>query len=963
MSYKNNQGSTGSFREDVSAPPSYPACGAGELKLLLQRIADHIANADERQQAALGDMQSRLAHLAEEAQSVRAVVPPEFAAAFARIEDSISTLTHRVATDENAGAPQPSRAREFGRGESWPRTGHGDPEYDVGHDQHRAHQQEPIWSRSRTDPPPPLRSAANFSRFEDTDATRGRPAYASHMAEPQPSYPDIAGQDGVWDRASAEALTRAYEPEPFDNDLSVHFSQGAHVQPEHVGGSHHALAGAPEQGDRSGTHGDRLEQQFAELAERVEDALTQLRADTSVTALEARLDSFDKKLGSAISELATRADVEKLRAVEAHISELARHVDRAQHRLARLDEIELNLTRLIDHLSDERFVQLFDQRLLSEPRLAWLAEAVAERLAARETPRGNFQMDRLGELHDVIEKFVVSQRQEGEQTASALEAIQQAMLNLLDRMDALEMAYAPAPAASREADDEADWRHGRDELAAAGSAYGLQQSEPATTSSVFPREWSREAPAASSDRKGIGAEIDQARSAVTIELHDDAGSEMSSREQSAAVAKAESGAEANPLRTSREDFLAAARRAARKASAQAVEENADASRTKIRQQSTGSRRAARARPVTGLVVATLAVVLAVGIGVTTYSIFKGDLAKPWSLVRGAVVKGIGNGTSGTGQGSAAGGLSEPGASKTPAGTASPEVIIDPPGTRGGPEADDDTTGVPRTVTDLPGGIIIDNGSLPSVISARPARAAFRPDAETMPAQSSETLPPPPAKRMMPPAAVGPLSLRLAAANGDPSAEFEVAVRLDEGRGIERDLKEAVIWYQRSASRGFAPAQYRLGTLYERGLGVAADRGRAMAWYRSAADKGNLKAMHNFAVLSASGDPADYQLAARWFSEAADRGLVDSQYNLAVLYETGRGVDRNLSQAYKWFALAARGGDKEALRRRDRVKWMLNANELKAADKLVQSWQPQPSEPLVNNVRAAGEAWKHREAQG
>src|SRR5690606_28571012 len=150
--------------------------------------------------------------------------------------------------------------------------------------------------------------------------------------------------------------------------------QNSHTQ-QHAGQPYHALAPERSDGQGNGTTGDHFEQRFAELADRVEEALVELRTNSSVTALRARLDSFDKKLGSAISELATRADVEKLRAVEAHISELARHVDRAQHRLARLDEIEQNLTRLIDHLSDERPAQLFDQRILSEPRLAALAEA------------------------------------------------------------------------------------------------------------------------------------------------------------------------------------------------------------------------------------------------------------------------------------------------------------------------------------------------------------------------------------------------------------------------------------------------------------------------------------------------------------------------------------------------------------------------------------------------------------
>src|SRR5262249_1751996 len=100
---------------------------------------------------------------------------------------------------------------------------------------------------------------------------------------------------------------------------------------------------------------------------------------------------------------------------------------------------------------------------------------------------------------------------------------------------------------------------------------------------------------------------------------------------------------------------------------------------------------------------------------------------------------------------------------------------------------------------------------------------------------------------LPPASLGPLSLRVAAAKGDPSAEFEVAARFAEGKGVKQDFKQAIVWYSKAAARGFAPAQYRLGTLFERGLGEKADLAKARVWYRRAADQGNIKAMHNLAV--------------------------------------------------------------------------------------------------------------------
>lgn len=218
---------------------------------------------------------------------------------------------------------------------------------------------------------------------------------------------------------------------------------------------------------------------------------------------------------------------------------------------------------------------------------------------------------------------------------------------------------------------------------------------------------------------------------------------------------------------------------------------------------------------------------------------------------------------------------------------------------------------------------------------------------------------------LPPATVGPFSLRIAAAKGDPSAEFQVASRLAEGKGTDQNFKEAVRWYKRSASRGFAQSQYRLGTLYERGLGVDKDTATASTWYQRAAEQGNVKAMHNLAVLSAGraqGSP-DYLTAAHWFGQAAERGLGDSQYNLAVLYENGLGVSKDLVQAHKLYALAARAGDKEAVKRRDAIKKELSSSEFLEASRLYASWRVKPTEDIVNDASAAGEDWKSRESGG
>jgi localization factor PodJL len=214
---------------------------------------------------------------------------------------------------------------------------------------------------------------------------------------------------------------------------------------------------------------------------------------------------------------------------------------------------------------------------------------------------------------------------------------------------------------------------------------------------------------------------------------------------------------------------------------------------------------------------------------------------------------------------------------------------------------------------------------------------------------------------LPPALVGPYSLRLAAAQGDPSAQYEVAVRLAQGKGdTDQDLKEAAQWYQRAATSGFAMAQFRLGTLYERGVGVTTDGARAQVWYGRAAEQGNVKAMHNLAVLIAAGSgKPDYAAAARWFTEAAERGLSDSQYNLAMLYENGLGVGKDAKTAYKWLLLAAKSNDAEAKSRRDAVAATLTPEVRAAIEDATKSWRPRPIDPVANDSRLAGQAWKQR----
>ncbi len=208
-------------------------------------------------------------------------------------------------------------------------------------------------------------------------------------------------------------------------------------------------------------------------------------------------------------------------------------------------------------------------------------------------------------------------------------------------------------------------------------------------------------------------------------------------------------------------------------------------------------------------------------------------------------------------------------------------------------------------------------------------------------------------------AIGSQKLTSAALDGNPAAAFEVGTRYSSGDRVPRNMAKAGEWYGRAAEAGLAVAQFRLASLYERGEGMPQDLAKAVTWYQRAADQGNVNAMHNLAVLLSQGAPgvnADAKLALKWFLAAANYGLRDSQYNLGVIYARGLGTVPNLPDAYKWFAIAARGGDVDAGARRDEIGTSLSSSEMAQATAAVANWRSKTANVDANSVTPPAGGW-------
>ena len=246
---------------------------------------------------------------------------------------------------------------------------------------------------------------------------------------------------------------------------------------------------------------------------------------------------------------------------------------------------------------------------------------------------------------------------------------------------------------------------------------------------------------------------------------------------------------------------------------------------------------------------------------------------------------------------------------------------------------------------------------PAAVDPTPtASIGQAPDAKSA-APATTRLPPPDLLATLP--AGLPTPLRDGVLAGAASAQYELAQRLLDGRGVTQDQNAAARWFEQAANAGFAPAQYRIAALYEKGVGAPKDLAAARSWYLSAAKAGNARAAHNLGVMAAEpqgGGSPDYADAAKWFRRAGELGVRDSQYNLAVLYARGLGVEPDLRQSWMWFSLAAAQGDSDAARKRDEVAAKLDPTQLTSAADLLAGFRTRPPDPAANDTDPPPGGW-------
>lgn len=137
---------------------------------------------------------------------------------------------------------------------------------------------------------------------------------------------------------------------------------------------------------------------------------------------------------------------------------------------------------------------------------------------------------------------------------------------------------------------------------------------------------------------------------------------------------------------------------------------------------------------------------------------------------------------------------------------------------------------------------------------------------------------------------------------DEQAQYKLAIYYEN----KKNFSEALIWYEKSASKEYSLAQNELGNIYLQGnLGLNKDFDKAFVYYEKASNNGYYDAINNLGYMYdlGLGIKQNRVKAIELYELAALKGSIRAMYNLGISYKEGQGVEKNIILSYKWLDLA------------------------------------------------------------
>ncbi len=160
-------------------------------------------------------------------------------------------------------------------------------------------------------------------------------------------------------------------------------------------------------------------------------------------------------------------------------------------------------------------------------------------------------------------------------------------------------------------------------------------------------------------------------------------------------------------------------------------------------------------------------------------------------------------------------------------------------------------------------------------------------------------------------------LRKAADLNNNLACLHLAEAYESGNGVKKDLREALLWWTKTASESDPLTELHIAKLY-RDEEEVKDLEQSFKWFLKVAQEyeSNTNASDRIYAQEAlilvaeaydkgSGVERNASEALKWYIKGAEAGDAQAEWRLGVKYDVGDGVDVDKRKAYQWYLKAAK----------------------------------------------------------
>ena len=151
-------------------------------------------------------------------------------------------------------------------------------------------------------------------------------------------------------------------------------------------------------------------------------------------------------------------------------------------------------------------------------------------------------------------------------------------------------------------------------------------------------------------------------------------------------------------------------------------------------------------------------------------------------------------------------------------------------------------------------------------------------------------------------------LNRAARNGDPVAQWDLAMMFLSGESVKKNIQQAIYWFKALDEQGNVDAQYKLSKIFAEEFVDDNDANKkSEEWFNKAVRNRHPVALHDLGKQYEMGINRECDLAEafKWYKSAADSGLAKAQYKVGLMLAEGTGVEVDKEAAAKYLRAASK----------------------------------------------------------